>query len=419
MLAGAARRGKRSWFLCHRKELVEQSVETFVVAADLHVGIVAAGYPSDLSAPVQVCSVASLARRMDHMPAPDLVVWDECQHLASASWAAIAHALPSAVHVGLTATPSRLDGKGLRPYFDELLLGPTTADLIAQGYLSPYQLYAPAMLDVSALHTVAGDYSKRDVADTMTATTVVGDAVSTYQRHAAGRALAFAWSLEASRGLATAFTDAGIPAGHVDGETPDSERRAAMQAFRRGDLRVLCNVELFGEGLDVPALDAVFLLRPTSSLSLYLQQVGRGLRTAEGKTSVAIFDHVGNWNRHGLPDDVRAWTLDGAGAKPKRDVQYGKRCAQCFAVASMATKACPQCRTPYPVQSRTVTRVEGELETLDLDKARLQAHLHQRERECCTLDDWQALAREMGYRPGWAFFRWSHRQGIMRKRASA
>lgn len=725
MLASAAAKGKRSWFCCHRRELVEQSVETFVVAADLHVGIVAAGYPSDIAAPVQVCSVASLARRMGSLPAPDLVVWDECfvadtivgtrpienigvgsfvpcedgtldrvvstfrkrapdklyrisaggrtvtctanhpfwttrgwtsaaqlaeggdsvyglprlrlpaeerrlaalfallqdraaqtqcrtdagadspleqdgrsgsareslgfaqanwsqavvarwqrqarpdtatsisrrawmalricrenwrvarrwwphqplqdrhcqsvlqdrnrsrwalawdafasragfkkrgvfawmrvdrvevleresdgefervcpdgfvynletqrthtylahgfvvhncQHLASKSWTDIAAALPNAVHVGLTATPQRLDGKGLRPYFDELLLGPTTAGLIEQGFLSRYQLYAPAMLDTSQLHTFAGDYSKREVADTMTASTVVGDAVSTYLRHmrggeavdaieshagtvdnsismpgaahptntpTGGRALVFAWSLEASRGLAAAFVAAGIPAQHVDGESPATERRAALAAFRRGDFRVLCNVDLFGEGLDVPAVDAVFLLRPTSSLSLYLQQVGRGLRTAEGKSSVKIFDHVGNWSRHGLPDDPRQWSLDGATKKPRESVQYGKRCPKCFAVASMGAKACPMCGAIYPVKQRKMERVDGELESLDLIKARNQARIHELECSCSTIEDWQSLAKTLGYKPYWGLMRFLHRKGQQRLRANS
>src|SRR5262249_15296332 len=147
-----------------------------------------------------------------------------------------------------------------------------------------------------------------------------------------GRALVFVWSLVASEALAQAFTDAGTPAAHVDGDTPAAERARAMAAFRAGDLRVLCNVDLFGEGLDVPAVDAVFLLRPTDSLGLYLQQCGRGLRPAPGKPFVRIFDHIGNWTRHGLPDEARAWSLDGQ-PKQKKAEPAGRRCARCLAVS--------------------------------------------------------------------------------------
>src|SRR5215471_21467254 len=194
MLGSAAARGKRSWFIVHRKELLDQSVRTFVDAADLHVGIIAAGYPSDTRAPVQVCAVQSLRKRLAKVLPPDLLVWDECHHLPSKSWSDIAAALPNATHIGLTATPARLDGRGLRPFFDAMVRGPSTADLIRDGYLSPYRFYAPAQFDVSKLHTVAGDYNRGEVHTQMSASTVVGDAVTTYQRYAdGGRALVFAW----------------------------------------------------------------------------------------------------------------------------------------------------------------------------------------------------------------------------------
>lgn len=405
MLAGAAAKGKRAWFVVHRKELLQQAVETFVTAADLHTGIIAAGYPSDAAAPVQVCSVGSLKRRIGKVQPPDLIVFDECHHVPSASWSNISKALPHAHQIGLTATPQRLDGKGLGQYFDVLLLGPTVATLIEQGYLSPYRLFAPSSIDTSAVRHVAGDFNKAEVATVMGASTVVGDAVETYQRHVAGgRALVFVWSLDASRKLADAFTAAGIAAAHVDGETPDDERRWAMAAFRAGDLRVICNVDLFGEGLDVPAVDAVFLLRPTDSLGLYLQQCGRGLRPSPGKVSVQIFDHVGNWTRHGLPDEARAWSLEGKPKKPK-EAPGGRRCALCFAVSPAGSIECVVCHALFPIKARKIQQRAGELVEADIDA--LRAHTKQLERSCLTLQDWQDLAKRLGYKPGWAFYRWT------------
>lgn len=412
MLAGAAAKQRKAWFLVHRKELLDQSVRTFVDAADLHVGLMAAGYPSDPRAPVQVCSVASLRTRFAKVPAPDLVVWDECHHLASKSWATIAAALPNAVHIGLTATPARLDGRGLRPYFDTLIAGPSTADLMAQGYLSPYRLYAPAVFDASALHKVAGDYNKAETNDAMRASTVVGDAVGTYLKHAdGGQALVFAWSVKASQELADTFTMAGIPAAHVDGETPTAQRADAMQRFRAGELRVLTNCELFGEGLDVPSVDAVFLLRPTASLGLYLQQCGRGLRPAVGKSAVRIFDHVGNYTRHGLPDDPRTWTLDGIDRKARDSVQPLKRCPSCFAVASVSAKVCSACQQAYPVKERKVHHVEGEL----AEVVALREQLPLLAKACRTLHDWQVLAKQLHYKPGWAWIK--HQQSARYRRA--
>ncbi len=408
MLATAASRGKRAWFCVHRKELLDQSVATFVAAADIHTGIIAAGYPSDPSAPVQVCSVPSLKRRLPALEPPDLLVWDECHHVPSATWAAIAAACPQSHQLGLTATPQRLDGKGLVEYFDRLILGPSVADLIAQGYLSDYRLFAPGTVNTDAMHRVAGDFNKAEVATAMGTSTVVGDAVKTYQKDAAGgRALVFVWSLDASRALAQAFNEAGIPAAHVDGETDTDERKRAMAQFRAGELRVLCNVDLFGEGLDVPAVDAVFLLRPTDSLGLYLQQVGRGLRPSPGKAHVRIFDHVGNWTRHGLPDEAREWTLDGR-KKKSRDAPSGKRCPECFAVATAGASECAVCGHTFAREGREVVQVEGALVEADLDALRYQAL--EEEHGCRTLHDWQQLARKRGYKPGWAWHRFTARQ---------
>lgn len=408
MLASAAAKGRKAWFCVHRKELLEQAVQTFVDSADIHTGIVAAGYPCDPHAPVQVCSVGSLKRRLPHLPKPDLLVWDECHHVPSKSWSAISAALPHAHQLGLTATPQRLDGKGLAAYFDQLLLGPTVRELIDQGYLSDYRLFAPGVVNTDGMHRVGGDFNRAEVSTAMGASTVVGDAVATYQRDAdGGRALVFVWSLEASRRLADVFVAAGIPASHVDGETDAHERKRAMAAFRAGDLRVICNVDLFGEGLDVPAVDAVFLLRPTDSLGLYLQQCGRGLRPSPGKDAVRIFDHVGNWTRHGLPDETRAWSLDG---KPKSEKAppSPRRCARCFAVSPVTARVCFACGAEFPHKPRKIHQVDGRLVEADLVALRQQAGTL--ERTCRTLHDWQELARKLHYKPGWAWHRWTARK---------
>jgi len=194
----------------------------------------------------------------------------------------------------------------------------------------------------------------------------------------------------------------------VDGETPAAERADAMRRFRSGELRVICNCELFGEGLDVPSVDSVFLLRPTASLGLYLQQCGRGLRTDPGKVAVRIFDHVGNYTRHGLPDDAREWTLDGIVKAPGERLQPIKRCAACFAVASAARKVCPYCQAAYPVKERKVVQVAGELAETELSA--LRATVADRAILCRTLLDWQNLGKIMGYAPGWAWHRWTARR---------
>lgn len=406
MLASAAAKGKRAWFCVHRRELLEQSVQTFVEAADIETGVIAAGYRATLRAPVQVCSVPSLKRRAANVEPPDLLVIDECHHVASASWNAVTSLFPRAIHIGLTATPQRLDGRGLAPHFDELICGPSTADLIETGWLSPYTLYAPPnAVNLSKIHRTAGDFDKRELAEEMDGSTVVGDAVSHYRQHCPeARALVFAWSLDASRRIATQFVAAGVKAAHIDGETPAAERAEAMRLFRAGSTRVLCNVDLFGEGLDVPAVDAVFLLRPTQSLGLYLQQVGRGLRPAPGKTSVKIFDHVNNWERHGLPDDPREWTLDGREKKSRESVAMGRRCETCFGVSPIGCTVCRYCGHVFPVQSREIEQVEGMLQQADLASLKeFRMKWYQEIKNCRSLKDFQRVGRQLGHKPAWAW----------------
>src|ERR1019366_8294895 len=209
---------------------------------------------------------------------------------------------------------------------------------------------------MAGVHRVAGDYNRKEASAVMEKSTVVGDAVSHYLAHGdGGRALVFAWSLEASRSIAESFRLCGVEAEHVDGETHRIQRTTAMQRFRGGSLRVLCNVDLFGEGLDVPAVDCVFLLRPTASLGLYLQQVGRGLRPAPSKAFVRIFDHVNNWQRHGLPDDPRTWTLEGRTTRTRESEPQVKRCAVCFGVSRASAPKCTLCGAAFPVKAREVT----------------------------------------------------------------
>jgi DNA repair protein RadD len=240
MLANAASKGYRGWFNVHRRELVKQSVLTLGESAGINLGIVAAGFPGDRHQAIQVCSIPTLGKRREALPRPNLIVWDECHHLAAASWGAIFAAYPDAVHVGMTATPERLDGTGLGKYFERMICGPSTGELIRQGYLSPYRLFAPNMVDLTGVHMVGGDFNKRELNDAMQRSAVVGDALGHYLKYASGmRAVVFMWSVESSIDMARRFNAAGIPAAHVDGETDAVSRDRAIDAFKRGEIKVL------------------------------------------------------------------------------------------------------------------------------------------------------------------------------------
>ena len=395
MAGRAARKGGRVWFVMHRRELIEQASETFARVGIEH-GITAAGVPGRACA-VQLCAVQSLRSRVGRMLPPSLVIWDECHHMAAGTWAKLRDALANAYHVGLSATPQRLDGAGLGAWFREIVVGPPVSDLIDAGFLSPYRVFAPSVPDVSGVGVRGGDYARDVLASIMDRPSVTGDAVSHYLRLArAKRAVVFCAGIEHSRRVVAQFTGAGVRALHVDGETPALERRAAMQRFRAGEIDVLSNVDLFGEGVDVPGIEAVILLRPTQSLGLYMQQVGRGLRPAEGKDCALILDHSGNVFRHGLPDDAREWSLDAPRRKPKAENLISvKLCPKCFRALRATVQVCP-CGHEFLAQSREIAHVDGELDEVDITALRRSRAREQSQAR--TLEDLIKLGAARGYR---------------------
>jgi DNA repair protein RadD len=413
MLHTAASKGHRAWFNVHRRELVKQSLLTLSRAGDLSPGVCAASFPPNRGALVQVCMVSTLRKRRVLLPDPSLIVWDEAHHSAAATWDEIHAAYPKAIHIGLSATPERLDGRGLSKYFDKLIVGPSVAWLIEQGFLSSYKLFAPTIPDLGGVHSVAGDFNKKELSAAMAKSTVTGDVITHYKRLASGkRMVLFAWSVESSKALAEQFNAAGIRAEHVDGDTDPTTRDGAMERFISGETLVLTNVDLFGEGVDVPAIEAVALLRPTQSLSLYLQQVGRALRPAPGKEHAIILDHAGNCRRFGLPDDEREWTLEGRKkGRASSDAVPIRQCARCFAVMPAAADKCGHCGFVFDVQSREIERVEGELSEVDL-KALQREQSRREQSDATTLDDLTALARRRGYKnpEKWAHHIYASRQ---------
>jgi DNA repair protein RadD len=398
MVKTAAERGRRCWWVVHRREIILQASRTFWSMEIPH-SLVMGGSIGDPDAMVQVGSVQTLARRLGKLPPPDLIIFDECHHMGAAQYQAIYEACPRAQIVGLTATPWRLDGRGLGTWFDSMVQGPSVADLMERGALCDYRLYAPAMAtDVSRVASQGGDFKRDDLAKIMDKPSIVGDAVSHYQRLAAGkRAIVFAVSIEHSRNIAQQFRDAGIAAAHVDGSMDSGARDAIVSDFTNGAITVLSNADLFGEGFDVPAVEAVILLRPTQSLSLHLQQIGRGLRPAPGKPHAIILDHAGNAMRHGLPDDDREWTLEDRPKKKrgeKSEVPV-KQCPKCFLIHAPQPE-CPGCGHTYAVQSREIEQVEGELEVVDLDaiRARKRTEL----KSARTLQDLIELGKQRRYK---------------------
>jgi len=371
MAGRAVEKGLRVWILAHRVELLDQISRTLSSFGVSH-GMIAPGYIGDRRRPVQVASVFTLARRLDRYDAPDLIIVDEAHHAISTStWGRVITAFPKAKLLGVTATPIRLSGEGLGDLFECMVQGPTMRELIELGALSPYRLFAPAGVDLSGVHTRMGDFVRGEIEAAMDKPSVTGDAVSHYQKLAPGRrAVAFCVSVEHAVHVAEQFRAAGIPAQAIDGAMDRSLRASVLSEFSAGRVQVLASCDLISEGFDVPAIEAAILLRPTQSLGLYLQQVGRALRTFPGKNEAVILDHAGNVKRHGLPDEERAWSLDGAAKKKgaqKSEVPV-KTCGSCFATVHSAATHC-SCGFEFPVQKREVEHVDGELQEIDLATA--------------------------------------------------
>lgn len=403
ILSGVAARGRSAIVLVHRRELIAQTAHKLDLANVPH-GIIAAGI-EPAAHPIQVASVQTLVRRLDRITTPpDLLIIDEAHHATAGSWARVMDHWPNALRLGVTATPVRLDGRGLSAVFDRLITGPSVADLIAQGFLCSSRLYAPPQVaDLSAVRRRAGDFAIDQAADAMDRPTVTGDAISHYRKLAAGqRAIVFCCNVQHAEHVADSFNVAGISAATLLGSTPD--RDDVVRRFDAGTVHVLVTVDVVSEGFDIPAAGCAILLRPTQSLGLYLQQVGRVLRPAPGKTYALILDHVGNVHRHGWPDDHREWSLDGiqrrtaAGGPAAPSV---RTCPQCFAAFKPAL-LCPVCGTYCaPPPRRLMRQVDGELKELQ----RVNAQLRRREQgKAQTLQQLIALgqARRMKNPVGWA-----------------
>lgn len=382
MAFSAAEKQRRVTFICHRRELIDQTAKTFEACGISH-GYIAAGHASNYYIPVQIASIDTLKNRLDKVPVPHICIWDECHHLGAAGWARVHSYYNQSYHVGLSATPQRLDGKGLGKHFDVLVRGPSVAWLIEQGFLARYKLYSVPGVDLAGVHTRMGDYVRAETEHAMDTSQIMGDIVRHWRQYAGDKlTIAFGVTRRHSEHIAAQFRANGIPAVHLDGETPKAERRDKLRALARGEIRVVSNVGLFGEGYDLAAnsgldvaVGCVIDAAPTQSLGAWLQRCGRALRPQD---CAIILDHAGNALRHGMPCDEREWTLEGRD-KAIRNAGAAlnvRQCPACYAVHRPAP-ACTECGHVYEVAGREVEEVAGELAEIDPDELRRRRAMEQ------------------------------------------
>ena len=381
-------------FLVHRRELVEQIEQTF------------SKWGVDMDK-TDVMMVQTATRRIAKLNKPALIITDENHHSKAATYRRIYDAFPDVYRLGVTATPVRLDGSGLGDVNDILIEGVSAKWLINNHYLSPYDYYAPSIADLTGVRILHGEYETKSAEKALLKTTVFGDAIRHYKELAGGRqAVCYCVSVNHSMAMAEEFSTAGITAAHIDGSTPKAERDRIIADFRRGDIKIICNVDLISEGFDVPDCSCAILLRPTKSLTLYIQQSMRCMRYKSGKRAV-IIDHVGNYARFGMPDADRKWELN-AKKSPRKQSESGvdvkaKQCPQCyytFEPPNFGRAVCPACGYQFPKHER---KIEHEYNA-ELQKIAGFALEYDTPEQCRNMQELSVYAKRHGYKQGWVYY---------------
>ncbi|MDB6261180.1 DEAD/DEAH box helicase [Lactobacillus amylovorus] len=410
----------RVMFLIHRREVLDQAVKTF-----RNQGV----NPDLLTAGM----VQTLTRRVDKLPIPNVILVDEAHHALAKSYQRILKQFPKAIVLLFTATPHRTGRQQLDQIADDIIVGQSIHELTNKGFLAPFRYFQPPNDFDSKLlkRSSTGDYTAESMQQAMS-TKIFGHIVKQYKLIASGmQAVVYTYSIDSAVEIAHKFNSEGISAIEVDGTTPKEKRDLAVRKFREQEIKILVNVNLFTEGVDLPNVDCVIMARPTASLALYLQFSMRCLNPRPGKTAI-IIDHANNFKQFGYPDDDRDW---------KQAIKSGKQkskslltdsgisivtCDYCFAVvkaSEVKDGKCPICGKPIKVHEAKpvsdVDLVEATKERQRLIKEIVKNDLlkkvaNKSVSELHSLKELQAYAKLHGYKPGWAWFQ-AKRKGLIKK----
>lgn len=385
----------QSLFVAHRVELINQCAQTLYRFGVTDMGIVRAqDERSNPEARCQVASVQTLQRRKLPGFQPSVICIDENHRSASDSYLALFDRWPDALFVGFTATPIRTDNRGLGEVWDHLVTAVKPSELVRDGHLCTPKIYAaPSMPSLDDVGFVAGDYNQGELGRVMSNGKVLGDIVKEWETHHDGRAtVVFAVNVEHSKNIVDRFQAAHVRAEHLDGTTPELERAAILARLETGETQVVSNVDVLTEGWDMPRVKCVILARPTQSLRVYIQAVGRVMRPWQGVEPI-ILDHAGNVERHGFPNEDRTFDLQKGWSRPVQSVSI-HTCKKCFAMWCTDALACPECGHEREVKKREVDEDSGvQLKQLD--------HTPQNEERNYFVKQAE-LARAKGFKPGFA-----------------
>jgi len=418
--------GKHILFLAPRRELIHQTCKKLDEVGVRYGVILAGDGRTDKYAHVQVASAdtlisRALRRQKLKLPAFDIILIDEAHVGLTDTRQRLLDLWPGATIIGLTATPCRSDGKALGRVYDEIVEVTTVAELVEQGFLCPARYFSVSEPDLKRVRTTAGDFNQHDLDEVMNQSKLVGNIVEHWLRHAADRrTVVFATSIAHSAALAEEFVSHGVTAEHVDANSPQNVREAIFRRFSSGETQVLTNCTLASIGFDLPDLNCVVFARPTKSLGLYIQMLGRGLRPAPGKRDCLVLDHAGNVHRHGFATDPRYWTLHGkyaedlekkAREKKKREDagEVAITCKQCKCVFD-GGRVCPACGWSAPPKQKPIDTREGSL--VEMTRGMLKASEMTHEQKMLFFLELSGYAQMKGWKSGWAAHQYKERFGV-------
>ena len=385
----------RVLFLVHRKELCQQIKDTFNFCG------VDWTY-------CKIAMVQTVTRHLDNEIEPQIIITDENHHCLANSYIKIYKHFDKALKLGFTATPIRLGGKGLGPVYNDMVEGPKVDWLIKNNFLAPFVLFGVKLIDRSKLHIRNGDFKINEINELTEEEKIYGKTIKNYEIHAKGKkTIVYCSSIKASKNTTETFISAGYKACHLDAKTPKQERAKIVKEFRENKIDILCNVDLFGEGFDIPDCECVILLRPTKSLALYIQQSMRSMRYKPGKKAI-IIDHVGNYMEHNLPNYDHEWSLNDKVKKKKKSEELIQECPECFAVLEPNTKICPECGFEFKTDEKpAIQKAPKKVEDIILEEITstdvLRSKPHSYYTQCKSLDELLNFFEAKGYKSGWIY----------------
>lgn len=422
----ALAKSNRVLFLAPRRELIFQASKAFS-AEGIHNGVIMAGVRSTDSR-VQIASKDTINARVFNagwmdMPDADLVIVDEAHLSITDTYSKILDHYAGKVVIGLTATPARGDGKGLGAFYDDLIAPVSIKQLTDEGYLCPVRYFAPSEPDLRGVSVQGGDYVKTQLGEVMDKPELIGDIVHNWKRLASGKkTVVFCTTKAHGRHVCDEFIAAGVCAEHIDSDTPKEDRAAILERVESGETTVITNVFVMSYGIDIPSLEVAVLARPTKNIALYLQTVGRVLRTHPGKEYALIIDHSGAVLENGFVDDPLAWALDSSKTiKTEKQEQQERAgdpkeisCSDCGSIFK-ARRDCPVCGFEMVKPAEPIPVYEADLQEIERDQI-TQGNRANRtdtwEQKINFMGQLKAYAAAKSYSPGWVAHKYRDKYSV-------